>query len=86
MEIKLKKINELFCKAYDKLNMKSMCVEFFYEILVEELKVNICRCIFMNQEKESLEAEDTRKEVDREHALDIRDECLAESEEDSESK
>ena len=40
----------------------------------------------MNQEEECLEAEDIRKEVDRAFSLDIRDECLAESEEDSESE
>ena len=53
-------------------------------MLVEELKHKMYIDIFMNQEEEYLEAEDIRKEVDHEFALDIREESLAESEEDSE--
>ena len=82
MEIRLRKTNELFCKEHDKLNGKKVCVEKCYEMLVEELKLKICRDIFMNQGEKYLEAEDIRKEVDREFALNIRDECLAKSEED----
>ena len=40
----------------------------------------------MNQHEEHLEVEDTGKEVDREFLLNIRDECLAESEEYSKSE
>ena len=63
-----------------------MHVEKNYETLGEELKVKICRDVFMNHEEECSEAEDIRKEVDSGFALDIREENFAESEEESESE
>ena len=53
-------------KEYGKLNRKSKHIEKRYDALVEELKGKICRGIFVDQEKEFLEAEGMRKEVDRE--------------------
>ena len=61
MEIKLRKLNELACEEHDKLNRKIAHVEKYYETLVEELKLKICRDVFMNQDEEYLEAKDMRK-------------------------
>ena len=84
MEIKLRKGNELSYKEHDKSKRKSVCVKKWHDTLVEELKEKISRDFFMNEEEECLEAEDIRKEVDRNFELEIRDKCFAESEEDSE--
>ena len=69
VEIKLRKRNELVYKECDKLSRRSMRVEKCYETLVEELKVKICRDVIMNEKDEQLEAEDVRKEVDRDFFL-----------------
>ena len=72
------------CKYYVNLQWESACVEKGHEILVETLKVKICRDVIMNEKDEQLEAEDVRKEVDRDFFYTI-DEDMDESEEESES-
>ena len=44
------------------------------DALVEKLKDELCRVIFMHQEEEYLEVKDIRKEIDEKFALDIRNE------------
>ena len=68
----MRKDNEIVCVEYDKLNKKSMHVETPYDILVEQLKEQLCRVISLHQDEECLKVEEIRKDIDNEFALDIR--------------
>ena len=59
-----------------------MNVEIRHDALVEQLKEELCGVIFMHQEEEYLEVEEMKKEIDKEFALDIRDEHFDESKEE----
>ena len=76
------KIKIFFCAEHDELNRKMVRPEKQCDALVQQPKDKLCEFIFMNQEKECLEAEETRKEIDEEFSLDTRDECFDESEEE----
>ena len=62
------------------MSKKSAHVETQHETLVEKLKEEICRVIFIHQEEEDLEEEDIKKDVDDKFALDIKNECFGENE------
>ena len=85
LERKLRKCNEMVCVEHDKLEIKSECVEVCYEELFERLKNELCSAMHVNQEEECLEVENTRKKIDDEFELDVRDECFDKSEKDMES-
>ena len=80
------KDKEMLCIECDELNRKSTCLEVRYDALVEKLKNKLCSVIFMNQEEENLEVEDTMKEIDDEFSLDARCKYFDESEECMESE
>ena len=61
LKIKFRKDKELFCAKKDKLNRKNVHAETRDDALVEQLKDELCRVIFMHQEEEYLRAEDVRK-------------------------
>ena len=65
LEKKFRKGYKLACKDHVNLQWESVCVEKGHEALVKKLKVKIFIAIVMNEKDEQLEAEDARKEVDR---------------------
>ena len=86
LERKLRKCNEMVCVEHDKLEIKSACVEVCYEELFERLKNELCSAMHVNQEEECLEVENTRKKIDDEFELDVREECFEEIYKDEESE
>ena len=53
----MQKDKELVCAEYGKLNRNSVCLETRYDVLVEQLKDELCGVNFMNQEEDYLEVE-----------------------------
>ena len=84
-EMKLKKDYEIAHKGYDRLSREIVGVEKRHDELAEKLKEEIYRDI-VEEELENTEVEEIRKSVDRTIFLDIREEDLIESEEESESE
>ena len=78
LEKYLRKEADIVCVECDTLNSKSVCVELRCNALVEKIKNKSCRVIFEMQEEENIEVEDTKKEIENEHALDTRMEYFEE--------
>ena len=57
------------CLEYDKLENKCSCSELRYDELVENLKCELCRVIFEQQEEEHLGVEDMMEKIDEEWKL-----------------
>ena len=51
LDIEFRKDNELVCEEYDKLNRKSVNAETRNDALVDQLKDQICRAIFIFEEE-----------------------------------
>ena len=57
------------CLECDELQNKCSCIELRYDELVENLKRELCRIMFAQQEEECLEIEDMMKEIEEEFSL-----------------
>ena len=69
LEESLRMDAEGVCVECNIFQSKSMYVEASYEVLVEKLKDELCRLIFMQQEEEHFEVDDMKNKINEEHEL-----------------
>ena len=60
----------------EKSQEDSVCTEVIHEVLVDNLKDELCRATRNSQDECCLEVEDTKNKIDKEFYLDIREECF----------
>ena len=65
------------------MQSESTCIEVRHEALVDKLKDKTYRVVFGQQEEEYLEVDETNKEINDEHKLDVKMKYFDESDLDS---
>lgn len=69
---------ERVCVECDTLQNRSACIEVRYEVLVEQLKDELCGVMFVQKEEEYFEVEDAKNKINEVFKLDTEQECFDE--------
>ena len=65
---------EQACAMHEKLKEDSICTESMREVLVENLKIELCRIMRKSQEEYHLDFEEMKNKIEKEFVLDIKEE------------
>ena len=69
---------ECVCVEHDTLQNRSAHVEVRHKVLIDQLKDESCRVVFVNQEEECFEVEEIMSKINEEHKTCIKEEYFDE--------